>query len=263
MRSPHTRSVTGNALLDSLPAATRRFCTMAAQRQTWRREQQLIGQGAQATHVFFPAGAVCTLTMELASGSKAEAATTGREGVIGLASLYGQARSPYSAYVLIPGDGYAIELPLLTSLLHRSRCFGEVLLTYATLRLNVQSRMTACNAYHSIEQRIARWLLTMQDRAGCDGFALTHVTLSEMVAATRPKVSVAAARLRESGVIDYRPGYLTILNRAGLQEVSCDCYEATAGYAQTPPAPTRHSAVPTPDPLAPSWYDPGASLRRS
>jgi CRP-like cAMP-binding protein len=92
----------------------------------------------------------------------------------------------------------------------------------------------ACNSFHSIAQRLARWLLFAHDRAGRPDFPLTHEALSVMLAATRPRVSQAAARLKADGIIDSRRGKMRILDRARLEGVSCECYAATRrkGFAE-------------------------------
>ncbi|MDQ5847345.1 MAG: helix-turn-helix domain-containing protein, partial [Pseudomonadota bacterium] len=105
--------------------------------------------------------------------------------------------------------------------------FRKALFGYTDFCLHLASRSVACNSFHSIVQRLARWLLFAHDRAGGNEFHLTHELLSAMAAATRPRVSQAAARLKAEGIIDYRRGKVRILDRKRLEAVSCECYEET------------------------------------
>ena len=111
----------------------------------------------------------------------------------------------------------------------------DAVFTYAGFALNIVGRSVACNSYHSIAERLARWLLILHDRVERDELALTHEMLSQMLAATRPRVSLAAAKLRSLRTIDYRRGVVHILDRKRLEQVACECYEATRRNRQVLP----------------------------
>ncbi|OGA67725.1 MAG: hypothetical protein A3G81_11360 [Betaproteobacteria bacterium RIFCSPLOWO2_12_FULL_65_14] len=111
--------------------------------------------------------------------------------------------------------------------------FRKALSGYAAFRLHLASRPVACNSFHSIQQRLARWLLFAHDRARRSDFRLTHEVLSAMLVATRPRVSQAAAKLKRAGIIDYRHGTVRILDRKRLEAVSCECYEETKSALPT------------------------------
>ena len=218
---------TGNLLLDHLPAPVRRFCVEHGERIRVQTGEEILRQGELATHAFFPASAICSLTIGLKSGNKAEAAVVGREGLVGISLMSGPGVSAYAAVVHVEGLGYSVPLDVLAELLARDAELRNAMLVYAGFRLNVLGRSVACNAYHSIVERLARWLLLTQDRIGRDEVPLTHEMLSQMLAATRPRVSLAAAKLRASGIIDYRRGLFRILDRERLERAACECYEAT------------------------------------
>jgi CRP-like cAMP-binding protein len=225
----------GNLLVDSLPLATRRACLEAAEPLEVRVGQEVVSQGDRSKYAFFPASAVCSLAMGLKSGDKAECASVGAEGMIGLSLLATPPRSPFSAIVQIPGLGYRVPLPAMRELLEEHRSLRDAAFVYAGFALNVVGRSVACNSYHSIGERLARWLLALHDRVQRDELALTHDMLSQMLAATRPRVSLAAAKLRSLRTIDYQRGVVRILDRKRLEQAACECYDATRRYRHVLP----------------------------
>ena len=222
----------GNLLLDSLPAAARRPFLEAAERIELRVGEEIVAQGERSKHAFFPASAVCSLTMGLKSGDKAECASVGSEGMIGVSLLTAPPRSPFAAIVQIEGLGYRVPLVAMSDLLQDHPPLREAVFTYTGFALSVVGRSVACNTYHSIVERLARWLLLMHDRVDRDEIALTHDMLSQMLAATRPRVSLAAAKLRSLRTIDYQRGVVRILDRKRLEQAACECYDATRRYRQ-------------------------------
>ena len=209
----------GNLLLDSLPAAARRPCLEAGENVSFGLGEEIITQGDRARHAYFPG----------------ECAVVGAEGMIGLSLLGGAPRSPIAAVVQIAGSGYRMPLASFAELLQHNRPLREAILLYAGFALNVVGRSVACNSYHSIVERLARWLLMTHDRVGRDELSLTHDMLSQMLTATRPRVSLAAGKLRAMQVIDYQRGVVRILDRKRLEQVSCECYEANRRYLQLLP----------------------------
>ena len=224
-----------NHLLNSLPAAARRQCLDAAEKLDFRFGEEIATQGDRAKDVYFPTTAVCSLTLGIQSGDKAECAIVGAEGVIGASLVGGASRNAFSAVVQVGGSGYRIPLPRFTELMDEHRALHDAMLAYAGFALNVVGRAVACNSYHSIVERLARWLLTMHDRVERDELALTHDMLSQMLTATRPRVSLAAAKLRGMKIIDYRRRMIRILDRKRLEHLSCECYEANRKYLQLLP----------------------------
>ena len=229
----------GNLLLDSLPASVRRPCLEAAQAVEVRAGEELVAQGDRSKHAFFPASAVCSVIMGLRTGDKTECASVGAEGMVGLALLGGPGRSHFAAIVQLSGLGYRVPLAAMHELLQQHRPLRDALFVYAGFSLNVVGRSVACNSYHSIVQRLARWLLLLHDRAERDELALTHDMLSQMLAATRPRVSLAAAKLRALRTIDYQRGVVHILDRKRLEQAACECYDATRRYRQLLPWASR------------------------
>ena len=228
-------NLSGNLLLDSLPAATRRACLESGEAVHVRAGEEIVTQGDRSRYAFFPASAVCSLTMGLKTGDKAECASVGAEGMIGLSLIATPPRSPFSAIVQIAGIGHRVPLAAVGELLQHHRPLRDAVLAYAGFALNVVGRSVACNSYHSIVERLARWLLLLHDRVERDELPLTHDMLSQMLAATRPRVSLAAAKLRSLRTIDYQRGVVRVLDRKRLEQVACECYEATRRQRQVLP----------------------------
>jgi CRP-like cAMP-binding protein len=213
----------GNLLLDSLPPATRRACLGLAERAELFLGEEIIVQGERSKCAFFPASAVCSLTMVLPSGDKAECANVGAEGMIGVSLITTPRRSAFSAIVQVAGLAYRVPLASVSELLDQHRPLRDAVLVYTGFALNVVGRSVACNSYHSIVERLARWLV------------LTHDMVSQVLAATRPRVSLAAAKLRSLRTIDYQRGVVRILDRKRLEDVACECYATTRHYHQLLP----------------------------
>jgi CRP-like cAMP-binding protein len=175
-------------------------------------------------HVYFPEAGIISSLSVMTDGSAVETATIGPEGMSGLAVFHGVDRTPEHAFVQVPGEGYRIDsatfrsivpgLPTLTSRLHR---FSAGLLTLV-------GQNSGCNRKHSVLQRCARWLLMTHDRVGRDGFELTHHVLSQMLGVRRASVTEAALALSHAGAIEYRRGFVKILDRRTLEGASCECY---------------------------------------
>jgi CRP-like cAMP-binding protein len=216
---------TGNRILDELPSSIQRGVRKSLIAVPAGTE--VVAQGERITHLFFPTTAICSLLVELASGDKAETAAVGREGFVGVPLVLGQSTSQSSGVIQVAGEGYKIAAKNALDYCKQYEAFRKALFDYAAFRLHLASRSVACNSFHSISQRLARWLLFARDRAGKDEFHLTHEALSAMLAATRPRISQAAARLKAAGIIESRRGKVRILDRQRLEAVACECYEAT------------------------------------
>ena len=219
------RGDTGNRILDALPAAARRAFHKSL--VALPAGAELVGQGERITHAFFPTTAVCSMVVELASGDKAGAASVGHDGFVGVTLVLGEPVSYSSGVIQVPGEGYRLGAKQLLELCRQHDGFRRALFGYSAFKLHLASRSVACVSFHSVAQRLARWLLFAHDRAGKDEFRLTHEALSAMLAATRPRVSQAAAKLRAQGIIAYRRGEVRIHDRKRLEAASCECYEET------------------------------------
>jgi len=154
-----------------------------------------------------------------------EVATVGREGVLGLSALVNG--TPSSSATMVQGEMevcYRMPVRAFRDEMGRHEAFYVLLSGYADALMGFIMQSTACNAIHSVEQRLARWLLLAHDRMGRDEFTLTQEFAAMMLAASRPTVTVVAVTLQKAGLITYRRGHLTIVDRERLEDASCECY---------------------------------------
>lgn len=181
------------------------------------------------THVYFPCDGFCSVLTVLEDGGMVEVLTIGREGMVGLFALFEGAPSPSLAMVQAEMETcYRMPLAAFRREMERRGSFHDVVTRYAQALVGVIMQGTACNAIHSLEQRLARWFLTAHDRVGSDVFPLTHEFIAMMLGAARPTVTVVAGSLQKAGLIRYRRGTVTIVDRKKLEATSCECYRAAA-----------------------------------
>jgi CRP-like cAMP-binding protein len=174
--------------------------------------------------VYFIETGVGSLVNTMANGDAAEVGTIGNEGMVGLPLILEDERAPTAVYVQVPGMGQRIAASRFSSELARSASMRTVMHHYAHAFFNQVAQSAACNQFHSLEQRCARWLLMTHDRMDSDAFLLTQEFLAMMLGVQRTGVSAAAGALQRAGLIDYTRGHVTIRDRRGLEGRSCECY---------------------------------------
>mgnify|MGYP006180784335 CR=1 FL=1 len=222
---------TGNRLLDCLPSSDRQSLLDAGQLLALDAGQKLFAPGQALGTAYFPVTAVCTQLAPLGSGAGARFGTVGAEGCVDIAPILGRRSSAHACVVHLAGQSYAVATAHLLSTFDRSAHLRRALLGYADYCYRVAICNTVCNAHHSLDQRVARWLLLAHDRTRSADLRVTHEVLAHMVGATRPRVSEAAARLRAAAAIDYQGGRLRIVSRPRLEKASCECYRETRSAA--------------------------------
>jgi CRP-like cAMP-binding protein len=179
-------------------------------------------------HVYFPETAVLSLIVVMSDGAAVEAATVGNEGVAGLSAFLGEGAMSTKCLCQIAGDAQRITAPALVRAVAASPRIAVALRRYTQAFVNQLAQSVACNRLHSIDQRCARWLLMTHDRVGGgDSFDLTQQFLSYMLGVRREGVSAASHYLQELGIIRYRRGHLSVLDRPALERAACECYGAT------------------------------------
>jgi CRP-like cAMP-binding protein len=187
----------------------------------------LLKPGDVLDRVYFPGDGVYSITQIMRNGRTIEVATVGNEGFIGINALFGARRWFAGALVKIPDNAaQAMSIKAFRRELNRRRAFATLANRYAQVFLASLMRSVACNGLHSVNQRCARWLLTTRDRVGRNEFPLTQEFLARMLGVRRPTVTLALAALQHRHLIEYGNRRLVILNRAGLQAMSCECYSA-------------------------------------
>ena len=215
-----------NLFLASLPQADRERLQPYLQPIALAPRMYVHSTGQPIQHCYFPAsGTALSDLVSLSDGSEVEAGLIGREGVVGLAALLaGDRPAPMTCMVQLPGRAVRVQASVLRREMMRSPDVLDRVLRFS-LGLAIQVAQTAaCKARHPLPQRLARWLLMMHDRAEGRTIPVTHETLSAMLGVRRPGVSIAARSLRENGAISYARGAVAIVDRARLEELSCECY---------------------------------------
>lgn len=177
------------------------------------------------TKVFFPIDAVFSVVTRMQDGNQIEVGTIGREGTTGIPSLLGASTTANDCFCQVPGSAIAITAEYFHRLAGSNKTFRMLLDRYLQAYINFLGQLTACNRLHSVYERCARWLLLTHDRVGRDDIELTHEYLAMMLGSRRSGVSIALATLRRAGYIHYTHGVIIIINRAGLEDTTCECYE--------------------------------------
>ena len=213
-----------NRLLALLPAKDYERLRPHLQRVPLEYRQSLYRAHKPIGFVYFIETGVGSLVNTMANGDAAEVGTIGNEGVVGLPLVLGDDRAPTSVYVQVPGAGLRMRAPLFKKELARSASMRTVMLRYAHAFFNQVAQSAACNHFHPIQQRCCRWLLMTHDRMNSDEFLLTQEFLAMMLGVQRTGVTVAAGALQRAGLIRYKRGNVTILDRRGLERRSCECY---------------------------------------
>jgi CRP-like cAMP-binding protein len=177
--------------------------------------------------VYFIESGVASLVITMADDAAAEVATVGNEGIVGLPVLLGQNTSPTSIYMQVPGRGLRMRVEIFREEMERSGSLRTIMLHYAHAFFNQVAQSTACAHLHSLDQRCCRWLLMTHDRMPTDEFLLTQEFMAMMLGVSREAVVTAAGKLRRAGIIRYRMGRITVLDRPGLEAGACQCYAIT------------------------------------
>lgn len=196
-----------------------------------RRDEVLIGQGEEVTEVHFPLTADLSNRVLLSNGGAIETSAVGRFGVSGLAAFL--AHSPCGWEVRVQTPGRIVRLPAepFRQQAWASPELMRILLDVTHDNQTEGAQTAACNIAHDAQSRLARWLLMIDDRTGAETMRLSHEDLAQMLGAQRTTVSVAAANLKRAGAIRYGRSNIQIVDRALLQQWSCECYAAQQSRA--------------------------------
>jgi len=220
------RPVYGNSLLSALPESDLRRLALKMERVPLSSKEILHVPDGPINSAHFIESGIVSILVVMENGDCAEVGVVGREGMIGLPLIFDARSSPNEAMVLAAGSALEISYEDLKVELERSPALLKLLLQYLRAFYTQVSQTAACNGHHSLEQRLARWLLLAHDRSDGDDLDLTHESLSMMLCVHRPTVSLAAANLQKLGIVEYRRGRIRILDRAALEDASCECYWA-------------------------------------
>src|SRR6266851_1471774 len=214
-----------NRLLLALPSRTLRQLLPELEHVRCEREQVLMDADNSLDNVFFPDSGVVSVMAVYSDGGTIEMATIGREGCTGVQAVFGAKSSSVRLYVQIPGTAAKMSRAAFTRAMESMPSFRSLMYGYVQAFLEQVMVSVACNGAHSLTQRLARWLLMMQDRSDGDVLPVTQNLLAEMLGVQRPTITNVARELERAGSIERGRRQLTILDRQALTETSCECYQ--------------------------------------
>jgi CRP-like cAMP-binding protein len=224
MLNPQGDVARGNRLLDALEPDSRKRIDRHLQPIALKLGEVVCEAGGLLQHAYFPQGAVLALLTALEDGSTIETANIGREGAFGIfAAMY--SRVSFNRCI-VQFDGGMVRCPieLLQTEFTCSEQVRNLFVSYSETQLSQVQQTVACNAKHTTEQKISRWLLMTHDRTDGDVLTFTHDFLAQMLGANRKSVTLVAQSMRSAGLISYLRGKIQILDRPGLERASCECY---------------------------------------
>jgi CRP-like cAMP-binding protein len=184
----------------------------------------LYESGRAMTHVYFPTTSIVSLLYVMADGASAEIAVVGNEGIVGIALFMGGESTPSRAVVQSAGLGFRMRGELLKDEFNRSGPVLHLLLRYTQALITQMAQTAVCNRHHSLDQQLCRWLLLSLDRLKASELVMTQELIANMLGVRREGVTEAAANLQRAGLIRYRRGHITVLDREGLEQRTCECY---------------------------------------
>ena len=214
-----------NLLLAALPVDEYKRIVQSLDPVPLKLKTLLHRAGEPIKHVYFPGGGFCSILTLLKDGRMVEVATVGREGLVGVSAVLDG--NPVPSLSMVQGATeicYRMKADVFRQEMDRRGVFYELMMRFAQALAGFMMQSTACNAVHSVEQRLARWLLMARDRMESDKFPLTQEFLAMMLGVSRPSVTIVAGTLQKAGLITYRRGQIHIIDGTKLEAASCECY---------------------------------------
>jgi CRP-like cAMP-binding protein len=213
-----------NRLLQLLPAADYEALRPHLQIVEMERETALVEAGAALTHVFLPNSGIVSMVVSLAEGQTVEVAMVGNDGIVGAAEALADGISLTDAVVLCPGTASVIGIADFRTMAGGNAVLRSLVARHEQTLLAQAQQSAACNAAHSVEERLARWLLRARDLWKGETLPMTQELLARMIGVQRNAVSIVAHALQEAGVISYSRGRIEITDVEALLGTSCECY---------------------------------------
>ena len=221
---PSPRSPNQNHLLAALPSVEYERLVSHLELVPMRLGDTLYESGGQLRHAYFPTTAIVSLHYILESGSSAELAGVGNEGMLGISLFMGGDTTPSSAAVQTAGYGYRLPANLLKQEFSCGGLLQRLLLSYTQALMTHMFQNAACYRHHSIEQQLSRWLLLTLDRLPSNELVMTQELIASALGVRREGITEAAGNLQRAGIIRYRRGHISVLERLGLEANTCECY---------------------------------------
>lgn len=187
--------------------------------------QVVYESGTALSHVYFPTTAIVSLLYVMENGASAEIAVVGNEGVVGISLFMGGESTPSRAVVQSAGQGWRLRASAVKEEFNRSGPVMHLLLRYTQALITQMAQTAVCNRHHSLDQQLCRWLLLSLDRLSDSELVMTQELIANMLGVRREGVTEGALKLQQAGLITYRRGHITVLDRPGLEERTCECYQ--------------------------------------
>ena len=184
----------------------------------------LCESGVTLSHVYFPTTAIVSLLYVMEDGASAEIAVVGQEGIVGISLFMGGESTPSRAVVQSAGQAFRLEAKLMMQEFNRAGPVLHLLLRYTQALITQMAQTAVCNRHHSLDQQLCRWLLLSLDRLHSAEIVMTQELIANMLGVRREGVTEAAGHLQKAGLIRYRRGHITVLDRTRLEERACECY---------------------------------------
>jgi CRP-like cAMP-binding protein len=214
-----------NRLLAALPADEWTRWLPALEPVSLPLGEVLYESGMTMTHVVFPTTAIVSLLYVLENGASAEIAVVGNEGIVGVSLFMGGESTPSRSVVQSAGAGYRLRAQVLKEEFGRSGPVLHLLLRYTQALITQMAQTAVCNRHHTLDQQLCRWLLLSLDRLRSPELVMTQELIANMLGVRREGVTEAAANLQRAGLIHYRRGHITVVDRPGLERRTCECYD--------------------------------------
>lgn len=222
---PNQAVSSANSLLTSLPCGDRKRLFTSLESVELSFAEVLYRIGEPIHYIYFPICGLISLVTPISANAGLEVGLIGNEGMLGITLMLGIDTAPFQA--LVQGAGTALRINSASFLheLEQNVALQHILKRYLYVSMRQLAQTAACNRFHVVEARLARWLLMTHDRAGADTFHITHISLAYILGVRRVGITKAAHSLQQQNLIYYRRGDITILDRTGLEAVACECYQ--------------------------------------
>jgi CRP-like cAMP-binding protein len=213
-----------NHLLAALPDAEWRRWLPQLEPVEMSLGKVLYESGNNLTHVYFPSTSIISLLYVMEDGASAEIAVVGYEGIVGISLFMGGQSTTSRAVVQSAGQGFRLNANLMMQEFNRAGPVQHLLLRYTQALITQMAQTAVCNRHHSLDQQLCRWLLLSLDRLPSDELVMTQELIANMLGVRREGVTEAAGHLQEAGLIQYRRGHITVVDRKKLEQRVCECY---------------------------------------
>jgi CRP-like cAMP-binding protein len=214
-----------NQLLDALPKADRERVAKHLEVVELKLGDVLYESGVRLRYVYFPISCIVSLLYVMEDGASAEIAIVGNEGMLGISLFMGGDSTPSRAVVQSAGQAFQLRANLLKDEFARFGPTMHLLLRYTQALITQMAQTAVCNRHHTVDQQLCRWLLLSLDRLASNELAMTQELISNMLGVRREGVTEAAGKLQSAGLIRYRRGVITVVDRPGLEARVCECYQ--------------------------------------